>query len=66
MLFCGLPRIKMDDLQFDVLFNSILVKSGRWVGDNERLYAEEPNLSLKRSPPQVGLEPGTSRSTGSA
>ena len=34
----------MDDLQFYILFNSILVKSGRWVGDNDRLCAVEPCL----------------------
>ena len=27
----------MDDLRFYVLFNSISVISGQWVGDNERL-----------------------------
>ena len=29
----------MDDLQFDVLFNSISNISGRWTDDNERLFA---------------------------
>ena len=36
-----------------VLFNSISVISGRWVGDNERLYAMEPRLRLKRFPPSA-------------
>ena len=31
----------MDDIQFYVLFNSISVISGQWVGNNERLYAVE-------------------------
>ena len=52
----------MDDLRFYVLFNSISVISGQWAGDNERLCAMEPHLPLKRSSPQVRLEPGTARS----
>ena len=32
----------MDDLQFYLLLNSILVISGQWVGDNERLCAVKP------------------------
>ena len=31
----------MDDLRFYVLFNSISVISGRWLGGNERLCAVE-------------------------
>ena len=31
---------------------------------NERLNTMEPRLRLKRSPPPVGLEPGTARSAG--
>ena len=54
----------MDDLPFYVLFNCISVISECWVGDNERLCAMEPHLRLKRSQPQMGLEPGTARSTG--
>ena len=50
----------MDDLRFCVLFNSVI--SGRWTDDNERLFAMEPRLQLKRSPPQEGIEPGTARS----
>ena len=38
----------MDDLKFNVLFNSISVISGRWVDDNERLCAMEPLLRLRR------------------
>ena len=38
----------MDDLQFNVLFNSISVISGGWEDDNERLCAMEPRLQLKR------------------
>ena len=45
------------------LFNSILVISGRWAGDNERLCAVKPNLRLKISPPKAGLESVDKRST---
>ena len=38
---------------------STVFQSGQWTDDNERLYTSEPRLSLKRSPPHVGLEPGT-------
>ena len=41
----------MDDLQFKVLFNSISVISGRYLGDFERLCAFEPRLRLERFPP---------------
>ena len=55
----------MDDLRFYVFFNSISVLSGQWDCDSKRLYAMEPRLRLKRSPPQVGLKPGTARSVAS-
>ena len=54
----------MDDLRFHVLFNSISVISGRWLGDHERLSAMKPHLRLDGYPPQAGLEPGTARSVG--
>ena len=54
----------MDDLRFNVLFNSISVISGRWEVDNERLCAMELRLRLKRSSPQGGLELLTARSVG--
>ena len=56
----------MDDLRFHVLFNSVLVISERWMGDNERLCTIESRLRLKRSSPQAGLlvELGTARSAG--
>ena len=38
----------MDDLRFYVLFNSVSVISGRWEVDNERLYAIELRLRLRR------------------
>ena len=38
----------MDNLPFHVLFNSILVTSGRWADDNERLCAIEPRVRLSR------------------
>ena len=44
--------------------NSISVISGQRAGDNERLCAMEPHLQMRRSPPQVELEPGTTRSVG--
>ena len=53
-----------DDLQFYILFNSISVISGKWLGDKERLCAMESHLQSERLPPQVGLEPGTARSVG--
>ena len=43
---------------------SISVISGQWAGDNDRLCATESCLPLKRSPPEVGLEPGTSKLAG--
>ena len=49
----------MDDLRFHVLFNSILVISGRWAGNKERLCAMKTLLEFKRSASQAGLEPGT-------
>ena len=47
-----------------VLFYSISIISGQWAGDNEMLCAMEPRLRLKRYLSQMGLEPGTARSTG--
>ena len=38
----------MNNLRFHVPFNSILVISGQGTGDNERLYAMEPCLRLRR------------------
>ena len=40
----------MDDLPFYVLFNSILVTSGRWADDNRRLCAMDPRVRLSRPP----------------
>ena len=54
----------IDDVQFYLLFNSISVISGQWVGDNERLCAVEPHLQLKRSLLHAGLESGTARLAG--
>ena len=54
----------MDDLRFNVLFNSISVISGQWADDTERLCAMEPRLRLKRSSPQAGLELTTARLVG--
>ena len=55
----------MDDFQFYILFNSISVTSGEWVGGNERLDEMEPCLWLKKnSSSQAELESGTTRSAG--
>ena len=54
----------MADLRFYILFNGISVISGREVDVNERLFAVESLLWLKRSSPQVGLKPMTARSVG--
>ena len=45
----------MDDLRFYVLFNSISVISGQWEVHNERLYAMELSLRLRRFPLKRGL-----------
>ena len=44
----------INDLQFYILFNSILVISESWVGDNERLGAVEHLFTIERTPPQTG------------
>ena len=54
----------MDDFRFNILFNSISVISGRWLGDSERLCAMEPRLRLERFLSQAGLEPETARTVG--
>ena len=52
----------MDDLQFYILTNRVSVISGQKADDSESLCEMEPCLQLKRSLPQVGIEPGTARS----
>ena len=52
----------MEDFRIYVLLNSISFISGRWVGDNDRLYVIDIRLQLKRSLPQAGLEAGTASS----
>ena len=49
----------MDDLRFYVLFNSISVISGQWMGDNERQCAVGLRSRSERFPLQAGLETGT-------
>ena len=39
----------MDDLRFYVLFNSVLVISGRWEVDNERLCAMQSSMGSLNS-----------------
>ena len=54
---------KMASLRFYVIFNSISIISGRWVGENERMCVIEPRLRFKRfSLP--GIDLGTARSSG--
>ena len=48
----------MDDLPFYILFNSVSVISGRWADDNERLYAMEPGLGLRRFRLELGSNSG--------
>ena len=40
----------MDDFRFYALWNDISAIKGRSVGDNEKLYAMEPHLRLKKNP----------------
>ena len=51
-------------MRFNILFNSISVKSERRMGGNERLGAMESRLRPKRFPPPTGIEPGTVKLTG--
>ena len=48
----------MNDSLIYILFNSISVKSGQWVDDNEMLCAMEPRLQLRRFPFEWGSNPG--------
>ena len=48
----------MDDLRFNVLFNSVSVIPGRWADDTERLCAMEPRLRLGRFRLERGSNPG--------
>ena len=41
-------KLRMDDLRFYVLFNSISVISGQCLDDNERMCAMELRLQLRR------------------
>ena len=54
----------IDDFRFYDLLNSILVISGQWLDENERLCSTETRLRLEKFLPQAGLEPGTARSVG--
>lgn len=49
----GAEDIWMGDLKFYALFTSIQVKSGRRMGDYERLCEMEPRFQLKRFPPSA-------------
>ena len=48
----------MDDLRCYIIFNSILVILGHLEGDNERLYAIEPHLLLKRKFEKISVSGG--------
>ena len=52
----------IDGLLFYVLFYSISVKSRRWVGDNERLCANEPQVGLDHWTARSALNPLSCRS----
>ena len=47
----------MDDLRFDVLFNSISVISERWADDNEIMCAMELRSRLRRFRLERGSNP---------
>ena len=49
----------MYDFRFYLLSKGISIRTGRWEGVNEKVYAMGPRLRLERFPPPVGLEPGT-------
>ena len=48
---------RMDGLRFYVLLKNISVISGQWAADNERLYAMEPRLRLRRFRLERGSNP---------
>ena len=50
----------MDDLRCYVLFNSIVIISGRRAGDTERLWMQP--FTVEKISPRAGLEPGTVKS----
>ena len=50
----------MDDLGCYALFSSILVISGRWAGDTERLWMQP--FTVEKISPRAGIEPGTVKS----
>ena len=50
------------DSQVHVRFNSISDITGRWKGDNERLFVLEPRLPIKGFLRSTGIEPRTGRS----
>ena len=49
----------MDELWFNIPFNSISLISGRWKGEQEKLCAMKRRLGLEIILPPAGLEPGT-------
>ena len=65
MPYCwkSVQYLTVHNMRFYVLFNSSLVISGQWLGDNERLCEMEPCLQLKRPPSQARFEPVSQRLT---
>ena len=53
------PNGWMDELWFNVLFNSISFISGRWQGEQEKLCAVKRRLGSDIISPPAGLEPET-------
>ena len=52
----------MDELRFNVPFNSISFISGRWKGEHEKVCAMKRHLDSEIISPPAGLEPEATRS----
>ena len=59
---CLILNSRMDDLRFYVIFNSILVISGRWEDANNRLFEMDFPFTVEKISPRAGLKLGTARS----
>ena len=53
------PNGWMDELRFNVPFNSISFIAGRWKGEHEKLCAVKRRLGSEIISPPAGLEPET-------
>ena len=49
----------MQEVRFNVPFNSISVISGRWKGEHEKLCAMKRRLGSEKILPPAGFKPGT-------